>query len=103
MSPPRRPPRPTWRGGGTIGRQGPDGMSPISGLLDPEARATLDAVLAKWAAPGMCNPDDESPCVDGQPSEAAIQRDMRSSGQRNHDALKAAARTVLASGQLGQH
>ncbi len=42
----------------TIGRQGADGMSEIRGLLDPEARATLDAVLAKWAAPGMCNPDD---------------------------------------------
>ena len=32
-------------------------MSKINGLLDPEARATLDAVLAKWGAPGMCNPD----------------------------------------------
>src|ERR1700687_6486549 len=103
MSPPRRPPRPTWRGGGTIGRQGPDGMSPISGLLDPEARATLDAVLAKLAAPGMCNPDDQTPCVDGQPSEAAIQHDMRSPAQRNHDALKAVARTVLLSAGVGTH
>ena len=41
----------------TIGRQGRDGMSEIRGRLDPEARATLDAVLAKWASPGMCNPD----------------------------------------------
>jgi Domain of unknown function (DUF222) len=48
-----------------LGRQQADGMSTISGLLDPEARATIDAVLAKWAAPGMCNPDDEHPCVDG--------------------------------------
>jgi hypothetical protein len=91
------------RRGVTIGRQGSDGMSPISGLLDPEARATLDAVLAKLAAPGMCNPDDQSPCVDGAPSEAAIQGDSRSPAQRNHDALKAAARALLASGQLGQH
>ena len=55
----------------TVGRQGADGMSKISGLLDPEARATLDAVLAKWAAPGMCNPDDQSPCVDGEPDAQA--------------------------------
>ena len=48
-----------------VGRQGIDGTSEIRGLLDPEARATLDAVLAKWAAPGMGNPDDPSPCVDG--------------------------------------
>ena len=86
-----------------IGRQEADGMSKISGLLDPEARATIDAVLAKWAAPGMCNPDDETPCVDGSPSEAHIHNDQRSPAQRNHDALKAMGRSVLASGQLGQH
>ncbi len=78
-------------------------MSRISGLLDPEARATLDAVLAKLAAPGMCNPDDEAPCVDGQPCEAAMQSDTRSQPQRNHDGLKAMGRSVLASGELGQH
>jgi hypothetical protein len=87
----------------TIGKQGADGMSEVRGLLDPEARATLDAVLAKWAAPGVCNPDDDSPCVDGTPSEQAIQTDARSCGQRNHDALKALGRAMLASGQLGQH
>jgi Domain of unknown function (DUF222) len=72
-------------------------------LLDPEARATLDAVLAKLTAPGMCNPDDESPCVDGEPSEAAVHVDTRSQNQRNHDGLTAMGRAVLASGQLGQH
>ncbi len=49
------------RRGITLGTQGVDGMSPISGYLTPEARATLDAVLAKLAAPGMCNPDDDTP------------------------------------------
>ena len=73
----------------TLGRQGADGMSPITGLLDPEARATLDAVLAKLAAPGMGNPEDQSPCVDGPPSEQAIHGDLRSQPQRNHDALNA--------------
>ncbi len=72
-----------------IDKQGPDGMSDIRGRLDPEARAALDAVLAKWAAPGMANPDDENPCVDGDPSPAAVTGDARSSGQRNHDALNA--------------
>jgi Domain of unknown function (DUF222) len=36
----------------TIGKQEADSMSKISGLLDPEACATLDAIFAKWAAPG---------------------------------------------------
>src|SRR3984957_15610812 len=44
------------RRGLSIGRQDIDGMSPISGWLTPEARATIDAVFAKLAAPGMCNP-----------------------------------------------
>jgi hypothetical protein len=86
-----------------IGKQGPDGMSSISGFLTPEARATLDAVLAKLAAPGMCNPEDLSPCVSGTPSQQAIDNDTRSAGQRNHDALNAAGRALLASGDLGQH
>jgi hypothetical protein len=87
----------------TIGKQGPDGMSEIRGRLDPEGRATWDAVRAKWAAPGMCNPEDESPCVKGTPSKAAIKADTRSPGQRNHDALTALGRSVLSSGELGQH
>src|SRR3984885_9779166 len=91
------------RRGLSIGRQDIDGMSPIRGYLTPEARATLDAVFAKLAAPGMCNPDDIEPCVAGTPSQAAIQGDTRSLGQRNHDALLAAARALLASGELGQH
>lgn len=86
-----------------LGKQEADGMSKISGLLDPEARATFEAVLTKLAAPGMCNPDDESPCVDGSPTQAHIDNDQRSPAQRNHDALKAMGRSVLASGELGQH
>ena len=45
----------------SIAKQGGDGMSRLTGWLDPEARATLDAVLARWAAPGMGNPDGGSP------------------------------------------
>jgi Domain of unknown function (DUF222) len=91
------------RRGLTIGKQDLDGMSPISGYLTPEARATIDAVFAKLAAPGMCNSADDEPCISGTPSHAAIQGDTRSPGQRNHDALLAAARALLASGDLGQH
>ena len=91
------------RRGLSIGRQDLDGMSPISGYLTPEARATLDAVFAKLAAPGMCNPDDIEPCTGGTPSQAAIQGDTRSASQRNHDALVVAGRALLASGDLGQH
>jgi Domain of unknown function (DUF222) len=91
------------RRGVTIGKQDLDGMSPISGYLTPEARATLDAVFAKLAAPGMCNSADDEPCTSGTPSAAAIQGDTRSAAQRNHDALLAAARALLASGELGQH
>ena len=91
------------RRGLSIGKQDIDGMSPVSGYLTPEARATIDAVFAKLAAPGMCNPDDIEPCVSGTPSQAAIQRDTRSANQRNHDALVVAGRALLASGDLGQH
>ncbi|MCV7399263.1 HNH endonuclease [Mycobacterium fragae] len=86
-----------------IGKQDIDGMSPISGYLTPQARATIDAVMAKLAAPGMCNPEDPTPCLGGTPSQQAIEQDTRSAGQRNHDALNAAGRALLASGDLGQH
>ncbi|OBH98724.1 HNH endonuclease signature motif containing protein [Mycobacterium sp. E2733] len=91
------------RRGLTLGKQQADGMSELRGLLTPEARATVEAVLAKLAAPGMCNPLDDAPCVDGAPSQDAIDRDGRSAAQRNHDALLAANRALLASGKLGQH
>ena len=91
------------RRGITIGNQGIDGMSPITGYLTPEARATLDAVFAKLAAPGMCNAFDQQPVVDGTPSQDAIGGDTRSCAQRNHDGLHAALRALLASGCLGQH
>ena len=87
----------------TIGKQGIDGMSPITGYLTPEARATLDAVFAKLAAPGMCNPFDREPVVDGTPSQDAIDGDTRSCAQRNHDALNAAGHALLACGGLGRH
>jgi Domain of unknown function (DUF222) len=91
------------RRGLTLGRQDRDGMSPLRGWLTPTARAALEAVLAKLAAPGMADPDAEKPVLDGAPSQDAIDRDARSPAQRNHDGMHAALRAVLASGELGQH
>ncbi|AGP65749.1 hypothetical protein OEM_42140 [Mycobacterium intracellulare subsp. yongonense 05-1390] len=87
----------------TLGNQQPDGMSQLRGVITPELRATIEAVEAKLGAPGMCNPLDDIPCVDGTPSQAAIDGDTRSKAQRGHDALLAALRAMLASGDLGQH
>jgi hypothetical protein len=91
------------RRGLSLGKQDIDGMSPIRGWLTPEARATIEAVLAKLAAPGMCNPYDSEPVIDGAPGQDAIDRDTRSPAQRNHDGLNAGLRALLASGKLGQH
>jgi hypothetical protein len=82
--------------------QGPDGLSEGRLTATPELRAVLDAVFAKLAAPGMCNPGDQSPQVDGEPSEEAAKGDDRSVQQRQHDALLAIGRAALAS-DLGVH
>lgn len=87
----------------TVSAQHRDGMRKLRATLTPEAWATLEPILEKLAAPGMCNPDDEHPCVSGTPSEEQIRADHRSASQRNHDALVAAMRALLASGDLGQH
>ncbi|BBZ74325.1 HNH endonuclease signature motif containing protein [Mycobacterium paraseoulense] len=87
----------------TLGAQEFDGMSRLGGLVTPELRAAIEAMLAKLAAPGACNPDDETPVVDATPDEEAVRRDTRSPAQRNHDAFLAGLRGLLASGDLGQH
>ena len=59
--------------------------------------------MGKLAAPGMCNPHDATACVDGPPSQEAVEGDTRNQAQRQHDALQTAMRALLASGKLGQH
>ena len=86
-----------------IGPQQADGMSRISGWLDPQARATWEPIEAKLAAPGMCNPADCEPRISGTPSQAQIDADSRNRGQRTHDAFIAMARSALSSGELGRH
>jgi hypothetical protein len=91
------------RRGVSKGPQGFDTMTPLKGNLTPEAWAIYEAIFAKWAAPGMCNPDDENPCVSGTPTQTQIDGDRRSLAQRQHDALVAVGRSVLESGELGKH
>jgi hypothetical protein len=91
------------RRGITLGNQQVDGMSRLNGYITPELRATLEPIFAKWAAPGMCNPDDEKPAIDGEPDTESVDKDSRTVAQRQHDALLAMGRSVLCSGQLGQH
>ena len=55
-------------------------------------------MLAKLAAPGACNPDDERPVVDETPDEDAVRRDHRSTAQRNHDGLLAGLRGFVGVG-----
>ncbi len=76
------------RRGVQLGPQGPDGMSRLTGVLDPQARAYFEAIEAS-VRPGRHQPN-EGP-------------DERSPAQRCHDALKLGLETALASGGLGVH
>jgi Domain of unknown function (DUF222) len=88
--------------GFTWSPQRSDGMSVGKLVASPELRANLDAWLAGFAAPGMCNPDDEIPCIAGEPDDLAG-RDTRSHAQRQHDALNALVRGQLGDPKLGVH
>jgi Domain of unknown function (DUF222)/HNH endonuclease len=83
--------------------QRPDGMSVAKLIASPELRANIDAWLARFAAPGMCNPDDQTACVDGEPAEEFASKDRRSHAQRQHDALNALVRGRLGDPKLGVH
>jgi hypothetical protein len=90
------------RRGLVLGNQGPDGMSRLSGWLDPEARAYVEAVEAA-VRPGRHQPDGAQP-ENAQPENAQPgSRDERSSPQRLHDAIKVGLKAGVSSGELGQH
>jgi hypothetical protein len=91
------------RGFAWCGRQRPDGVSVGKLIASPELRAMLDAWLAKFAAPGMCNPEDQTPTVTGTPSQQSVDRDSRGYAQRQHDALAALVRGQLGDPALGRH
>ncbi|BBX17681.1 hypothetical protein MDUV_25410 [Mycolicibacterium duvalii] len=87
--------------GVSMGKQRDDGTTSVTAEWTPEARAVWEVIFAKYAAPGMCNPDDPQPCTSGTPTQAQIDNDHRSLAQRQHDAMVAAGRIVLMSGKLG--
>ncbi|PND56744.1 HNH nuclease [Mycobacterium sp. ENV421] len=78
------------RRGLRLGRQGPDGMSRLSGWVDPESRAYIEAVTAA-VRPGRHLPDGTGG------------RDNRSPEQRCHDGITLGLKAALSSGALGQH
>jgi hypothetical protein len=85
------------------GRQRPDGMSVGKLVATPELRAMLEAWLAKFAAPGMCDPEDQTPTFTGEPTQDRADGDRRSHAQRQHDAIAALVRGQLGDPSLGQH
>ncbi|WP_330182984.1 HNH endonuclease [Nocardia sp. NBC_01503] len=93
----------------SIGHQRVNGMSPVSGEITPALRAVLDPMLAKWARPGVCNPEDtDSPrstadAADRGVLAAAAKRDGRTAAQRNHDALLGFLRFGVDPAMLGNH
>ncbi|MDT5350474.1 MAG: hypothetical protein QOH91_3761 [Mycobacterium sp.] len=89
--------------GFTWSAQRSDAMTVGTLIASPELRANIDAWLARFAAPGMCNPDDEIACVNGQPSDDAASKDLRTPAQRQHDALNALVRGQLGDPKLGHH
>ena len=80
------------RRGLLLGAQGPDGMSRLSGWIDPETRCYVEAVSAA-VRPGRHLPD-------GTLAEVP---DERSPAQRCHDGLKLGLKAGMASGQMGAH
>lgn len=80
------------RRGLVLGRQGRDGMSRLSGYIDPETRCYVEAAGAA-VRPGRHLPD----------GSAAEVRDDRSMAQRCHDGIKLGLKAGIASGGLGAH
>ncbi len=69
-------------------------MSRLSGWIDPEARAYLEAANAA-VRPGRHQPDADQ--------HEEVQPDPRTAPQRLHDAVKLGLKAGIASGQFGQH
>jgi Domain of unknown function (DUF222) len=77
-----------------LSAQGPDGMSRLSGWIDPEARAYLEAADAA-VRPGRHHPESDQ--------HEEVTPDPRTGPQRLHDAVKLGLRAGIASGQFGTH
>ena len=83
------------RRGLTLGAQGVDGMSKLSGYLTPTARAAFEAVAAA-VRPGHHVPGSAQPVVDAG-------TDPRTTSQRLHDAFQCGLGAAMASGRPGRH
>ena len=115
------------RRGLTLGPQGPDGMSRVSGWIDPETRGYLEAanaavrpgrhqpptdagsVTKSTSQPDGCSQPEtkaepESEPVEPQPGgHHEVTPDPRTAAQRLHDAFKLGMRAGISSGVYGQH
>ena len=80
------------RRGIILGPQGPDGMSRVSGWVDPETRCYIEANTAA-VRPGRHRPD-------GTMAETP---DDRSQAQRCHDGIKLGLKAGIAAAGLGSH
>jgi Domain of unknown function (DUF222) len=81
------------RRGARMSPQHHDTMTEFTATLTPACRAVWQVLFAKFAAPGMCNPADDQPCLSGTPRQAQIDADTRTLAQRQHDALEVIAVT----------
>ena len=93
-----------------FGEQDADGYTDGTFCVDAETRALLEVVQAKWAKYGVNNPDTSDDAGDESDSAAENSapdrpsfRDMRTPGQRLHDAVKRMLTEIVASGTLGTH
>ncbi|GGG23627.1 hypothetical protein GCM10007304_41870 [Rhodococcoides trifolii] len=113
-----------------FGKQGKDGLTPTKGLLDSEMLAMAQALDAKYGKPGAktggdveddkksgssdddeldldldaTDTDSDVDANDEPPARTDPPRwDLRSAGERRHDALKVIMRSYLASGRAGKH
>ncbi len=80
------------RRGLLLGPQGRDGMSRLSGWVDPETRCYVEAATAA-VRPGRHLPD----------GTIAETTDERSPSQRCHDGIKLGLKAGIASGEFGSH
>lgn len=94
--------------GVTVGPQGADGMSRLSGYLTPEAAAVCTRLFADHANAGSLDggardiadaADNDDPGASGQPAAAGSEPDPRSPSQRRHDAMFAAITAGYGPGQ----
>ena len=69
-------------------------MTPIKGLLDPEARGRFGCGAGELGGARHVQPGNRNSRVDDEAPESVAERDTRSAVQRNHEALNAGCEVV---------